>query len=224
MEYDVKGAIELMKERGYNHTATNRAGTMLFFLKQRDPKIHIHATVFIELQKVDLDNTALLSLGVTMYCESVPLDSKKFEDFENTLYNYTYLCVYGQHCDSIQESGRSGNDRMVQPDGSEGQSKTSGGGKSTGGVEKGKGKPSKPIKERKSEFWELIKQHGKEKGYEKDMCVAFYNYWKEMNPGGKKMRFEMEKIFDISRRLSTWLQNDKKWLPIWKQKEKQKLE
>jgi hypothetical protein len=43
-----------------------------------------------------------------------------------------------------------------------------------------------------------------------------------MNPGGKKMRFEMEKIFDVSRRLRTWLDNDKKWLPIWKQKEQEK--
>ena len=32
-----------------------------------------------------------------------------------------------------------------------------------------------------------------------------------MNPDGKKMRFEMEKVFDHKRRLVKWRDNNKKW-------------
>lgn len=39
----------------------------------------------------------------------------------------------------------------------------------------------------------------------------FFEYWSEHNEGGKKMRFEMEKVFDISRRLATWKKNEIKF-------------
>ena len=95
MEYDFEEAVKLMEERGYKNTASNANKTILFFLKKRDQNIHIHATIFLETQKVDLDNTGLLDLGVTMYCESIPLEYKTFSAFEEKLYNYTYLCIYG---------------------------------------------------------------------------------------------------------------------------------
>lgn len=40
--------------------------------------------------------------------------------------------------------------------------------------------------------------------YKADLLNDFYGYWTEMNPNGKKMRFEMQKVFDVARRLSTW--------------------
>ena len=40
------------------------------------------------------------------------------------------------------------------------------------------------------------------------MLNNFYRYWTEINDGGKKMRFEMEKVFQISSRLVTWHKND----------------
>jgi hypothetical protein len=40
--------------------------------------------------------------------------------------------------------------------------------------------------------------------YGKDMLNKFFLYWTEKKPKGKKMRFEMEKVFDPSRRLKTW--------------------
>jgi len=46
--------------------------------------------------------------------------------------------------------------------------------------------------------------------YPKEMLRAFYNYWTEMNEGGKKLRHETQKIFNIERRLITWNNNDKK--------------
>ncbi|MFD2600193.1 hypothetical protein ACFSQ3_14640 [Sphingobacterium corticis] len=45
--------------------------------------------------------------------------------------------------------------------------------------------------------------------YSKDTLNEFYFYWTEKNENGKKMRFEMQKVFDIKRRLATWSKNEK---------------
>lgn len=45
--------------------------------------------------------------------------------------------------------------------------------------------------------------------YGKEMLRDFYNYWTERNEGGKKMKFEMQKVFQIERRLITWSKNNK---------------
>jgi hypothetical protein len=42
------------------------------------------------------------------------------------------------------------------------------------------------------------------------MLRDFYDYWTETNEGGRKMRFEMQKVFDMKRRLKTWDNNNKK--------------
>lgn len=47
------------------------------------------------------------------------------------------------------------------------------------------------------------------KPYGKEMLRAFYDYWTEKNPNGKKMRFEMQKVFDVSKRLATWQNRNK---------------
>jgi hypothetical protein len=36
------------------------------------------------------------------------------------------------------------------------------------------------------------------------MLRAFYDYWSELNKSGAKMRWEMEKTWELSRRLATW--------------------
>lgn len=50
----------------------------------------------------------------------------------------------------------------------------------------------------------------KEKCSEKTLN-KFCDYWTEHSANGKKMRFEMEKVFDISRRLNTWISNETKF-------------
>lgn len=47
--------------------------------------------------------------------------------------------------------------------------------------------------------------------YTKDMIEAFYDYWSEPTPSGKKMKFELEKTWDVSRRLRTWKRNESKY-------------
>lgn len=46
--------------------------------------------------------------------------------------------------------------------------------------------------------------------YKKEMLREFYDYWTEKNDGGRKMRFEMQKVFDIAKRLNTWKNNETK--------------
>jgi hypothetical protein len=47
--------------------------------------------------------------------------------------------------------------------------------------------------------------------YSDEMLIEFVNYWSEHSPNGKKMKFEMQKVFDISRRLATWNKNSKQF-------------
>lgn len=70
-------------------------------------------------------------------------------------------------------------------------------------------KEKKTIEERKIEFTEKLSVFVGQ--YEKDVLNNFYSYWTEKNENGKKMRFEGEKYFDVSRRLSTWSKNEKKF-------------
>lgn len=47
--------------------------------------------------------------------------------------------------------------------------------------------------------------------YGETLLNQFYLYWSEKNTSGKKMRFEMEKTWDLSRRLQRWFNNQKQW-------------
>lgn len=46
--------------------------------------------------------------------------------------------------------------------------------------------------------------------YSNDLLNAFYTYWSECNRTFTKMRFEMQKTFQIDLRLKTWYNNDLK--------------
>ena len=67
-----------------------------------------------------------------------------------------------------------------------------------------------PIEERARQFHDEVLQEFSGK-YPNGMLEAFANYWSEYNAGGKKMRKEMEKVFDVGRRLAKWAENDKEW-------------
>lgn len=46
------------------------------------------------------------------------------------------------------------------------------------------------------------------KEYGKDLLNSFYLYWTEPNKTKKKLRFEMQDTWEVSRRLATWAKND----------------
>ena len=65
----------------------------------------------------------------------------------------------------------------------------------------------KSKEKRELEFIKNCKSVYKDKGMDDVELVNFINYWTESN--GFKMRFEKEKVFDISRRISRWMSNKK---------------
>lgn len=63
-------------------------------------------------------------------------------------------------------------------------------------------KDDSKIESRKAKFKNSIAPHVKE--YGSPLCNEFYKYWTEPNKSGKKMRFELEKTWEIKRRLERW--------------------
>lgn len=45
--------------------------------------------------------------------------------------------------------------------------------------------------------------------YQKEMIRAFYDYWSELNKSGTKMRYELEKTWELPRRLATWANRER---------------
>ncbi len=63
------------------------------------------------------------------------------------------------------------------------------------------------IENRRDFFMQKVAEHLPQ--YGKEMLREFFDYWTEMNEGGRKMRFEMQKVFDVKKRLTTWSKNNK---------------
>lgn len=56
-------------------------------------------------------------------------------------------------------------------------------------------------------FIETLEPYKKQ--YGADMLNAFFKYWTEPNPPKTKMRFELEKTWDVGLRLSNWASRDR---------------
>ena len=67
-------------------------------------------------------------------------------------------------------------------------------------------KESKSLEDRVYEFKSSLVPYLEK--YGKTMLSNFSDYWCEKSPKGKLMRFEKEKVFEASRRLSTWSKNN----------------
>ena len=65
------------------------------------------------------------------------------------------------------------------------------------------------IEYRETEFKNSL--HPFVNAYPIPMLEKFYLYWTEKKPKGRKMRFEMQKTFDVGRRLVTWNDNNSKF-------------
>ena len=67
-----------------------------------------------------------------------------------------------------------------------------------------------PLLERVQNFRRLMlsKCGGK---YSDEMLKAFFTYWSEVSDGGKKMRHEFEKTFNLSGRIGTWASREHKF-------------
>lgn len=63
----------------------------------------------------------------------------------------------------------------------------------------------KPIELREADFKRELNPYT----YPESMKQEFFEYWTEPNKSGTKLRFELEKTWSISRRLSRWARNGK---------------
>ena len=64
---------------------------------------------------------------------------------------------------------------------------------------------NKDINIREKEFKEKVFSYSE---YNNTMLKLFFNYWSQINDGGKKMHFEKQQTFDIKKRLITWASKD----------------
>ena len=63
------------------------------------------------------------------------------------------------------------------------------------------------LKEREHEFGASLIPYVEK--YSKETIRAFFNYWTEKNKSGTKMRLELEKTWETSKRLQTWASREK---------------
>jgi len=68
-------------------------------------------------------------------------------------------------------------------------------------------KSKKSLDERKWEFKALLVEIMEREKIAPHIVKDFFEYWTEPNQANTKMKFELEKTYDISRRLSTWIKN-----------------
>ena len=64
------------------------------------------------------------------------------------------------------------------------------------------------IKLNKTKLINIINELTITNNYVKDEVAKFIDYWTEPNKSGTKMRFELEKTWDTSRRLKRWMSNN----------------
>lgn len=67
-------------------------------------------------------------------------------------------------------------------------------------------KAVKTFQEREIHFYGSIAAY--KEIYPKEMLRAFYDYWREPNKSGSKMRWELEKTWHLNLRLQKWANND----------------
>ncbi|QDP50177.1 MAG: hypothetical protein Tp1102DCM295711_20 [Prokaryotic dsDNA virus sp.] len=78
--------------------------------------------------------------------------------------------------------------------------------------DKEKAKVKVKDKKKRGEEWSLkVVKIAKELKLDGKITIAFVNYWTESNENGRKMRYEMQKTFDIKRRLIKWRDNNTEW-------------
>lgn len=74
--------------------------------------------------------------------------------------------------------------------------------------------PKKDLEVRKREFATKVYNEAVKIGYtDQSELKNFFDYWTEHGDNDRKMRFEKEKTFGISRRLSTWFKNADNFKP-----------
>ena len=62
------------------------------------------------------------------------------------------------------------------------------------------------IEQRKQAFYELLLPYREQ--YDASLLEDFFSYWTEVNRSNTKLRFELERTFEVGKRLARWASND----------------
>ena len=62
------------------------------------------------------------------------------------------------------------------------------------------------IEQRKQAFYELLLPYREQ--YDASLLERFFSYWTEANKSNTKLRFELERTFEVGKRLARWASND----------------
>lgn len=182
-------AEEVMKKRGYTRVATSGDNKRVFFNKIL-PKEYDGAGINAEVKLISKEieiKFADLKLAFILSSYHFDFYTDKWKQFEETLMMYINACVHA-------------NERYVPSPTTPEKKETE----------------KNILQDRKKEFWNKVKEIGKEKGYSKEACEAFYKHWTAMNDNGNKMLFEITKsskksVWSTAGRLATWMKNEKDW-------------
>ena len=70
---------------------------------------------------------------------------------------------------------------------------------------------AKDINTKKEEFAKRVEKEVFDMQIDPNMIKEFIEYWTEHNDGGRVLRYEQQSIFNIRKRMSTWVKNSKKF-------------
>jgi len=69
----------------------------------------------------------------------------------------------------------------------------------------------KDINTKKEEFAKRVEKEVFDMHLDPNMIKEFIEYWTEHNDGGRVLRYEQQSIFNIRKRMSTWVKNSKRF-------------
>ena len=69
------------------------------------------------------------------------------------------------------------------------------------------------IAQRREKFTQEVHLAAPACGMDESEAKRFADYWTESNPGGRKMRFEMERVFNMRRRMAYWMERSRRMHP-----------
>lgn len=183
-----------------------------------------------ELAKTDFHYLNLSKPSTMMYLsakckvskevlESIINDLVDLGKFDPMLWKESKVVWCQDFIDSVQDAYKKRNNKCITFDGLLILLNSLGIRKQGLGVSKGDGNPQR--KEKKSKEEESKEKYEDRKLkfsqtlepylpiYGKDFLNEFYRYWTEPNKSNTKFRQELEKTWDLERRLQTWAKNDK---------------
>lgn len=208
-------AIEIMRQRGYGLLSENvseKYGNSINFGRTLDIGTCLHAQVHLSSMMISL-NMVELKYFAQLSMNRFDFFHKEFERYEKIIYLYSRACIdlnenIFQVADSMDGLPKwiCGEKHKPLP-----------------GLKETK-KEKKPMKERKMDFWDDVRAIAKQKGLSKDFALEFFSYWTEHGPKDTTFRKETEKKFDVSRRLDTFVRNEKKWNKTFVDKKVEKQE